>query len=165
MRVFFSWLIANLEIAMFIAFIPLIYFVVDAHPDIFNPDGTKSVAERVFIGSVLILIAGGVPNTKVIYDIICLVFSYIGAICIVIECSDSISDVQLIAILASGLLAATVIGVYAWRNFYDMVSLRWLFSNSNATKFEVSFSYAVSRFCLGFHLGTFTYVLLYAICC
>ena len=167
MRVFLSWLIANLEVAMLIAFTPLIYLAVEAHPDLgfFNPDGTKSIAEQVLIGSILIFIAGGVPNTKVIYDIICLVLSDIGSIIIIGEITNEVSNGQMIAVLASGLVAASVIGGFAWRNFYDVVSMRWLFNNSAAVKFEVSFSYAVSRFCLGFHLGAFSYTLLFAIFC
>ena len=165
MRVFISWLIANLEMAVAIAFVPLIYLAAEAHPNFFNLDGDKSLGMRVLIGSALIFIAGGFPNSKLIYDIICLIISYIGAVAIFGEIQPDISSGQLIAVLTSGLVAASIIGTYAWRNFYDIVSLRWLFNNSDATKFEVSFSYAISRFCVGFHFGTFAYVLVYAIMC
>ena len=36
---------------------------------------------------------------------------------------------------------------YAYRNFYDVVSIRMLYQNSNASVFEVKWRYALDRFC------------------
>ena len=59
-----------------------------------------------------------------------------------------------------GLAFGTVVAVFAVNNFYEVVSLRWLFANSNATKFQESALYGFSRFTIGFHIGAFVYTLM-----
>ena len=59
-----------------------------------------------------------------------------------------------------GLAFGTVAAVFAVNNFYEVVSLRWLYANSNATKFQESALYGLSRFAVGFHIGAFIYALM-----
>ena len=55
----------------------------------------------------------------------------------------------------SGIAVGIASAVFAVSNFYELVSLRWIYSNSNASKFEISATYGFSRFALGFHLGVY----------
>lgn len=67
----------------------------------------------------------------------------------------------LIIVGISGLVVGIATAVFAVKNFDETVSQRWIYSNSNASKFEASVSYGFSRFAIGLHLGVYASALLF----
>lgn len=149
MRIFYSWLIANLEIASAIIFLPIIYAIFQNHPEIY---AGKSMTVKLIGGSLLVAAAGGAPwTTGIANDIINLFATALGVLGCLAKFDYTYNTMWWC--LGIGFVFAVVVAVFSARNFYDVVSLRWLYANSCAAKFEASALYSFGRFSAAFHLG------------
>lgn len=152
-----SWLIANIEIATVVILIPFILMALHVHPEAaLVKDSDHPLLMNVIAISLLIAVTAP-PTKNLISDIISLILSGFGTLIVMGALMDSISDTELIMFAVVSLVAGIAIAVFAVSNFYDIVSLRWLYSNSDATKFEVSASYGISRFCMGTRLAAYIF--------
>lgn len=162
MKTFLAWAIANLEIFGVILLLPFTWIFLVHHPDLRLSD--SSMWGSVFFLSFLVLVAGGAPwgNKGTFTDFFSILLTIFGAFIMMFYANGMtiLPWTHLCIAGAVGLAAGTVIAVYAVNNFYEVVSLRWLFANSNATKFQESALYGISRFAVGFHIGVFVYTLL-----
>lgn len=161
MRTLLSWLIANLELASVIIFVPFIIMALKVHPEAALIKDTDNFMLMNVIAASLLIAVTAAPTSGVVGDLFALVLGAVGAVCVMGALSDSISDMGLIMFAVCSLAFGIVIAVYAVSNFYDVVSLRWLYANSDATKFEVSMAYGFSRFCNGTRLGAYIYAFIF----
>lgn len=153
-----SWLIANLEIVAIFILAPFIAMALKANPEMLDGLSLSSPFMRVVTVSFLVVLLGGFPSEGFVFDILALALSVGGALGVIAtNCSEQLMDTHMICCGVSALVVGVAVAIYAVSNFYDTVSLRWVYSNSAATKFEVSAAYGFSRFCAGFHLGAFLY--------
>ncbi len=161
MRTALSWLIANLEIASVIILMPFIIMALNVHPEAALIKDTDHPMLMNLLAVSLLIAFTGTPTSKVVGDVFTLALSTLGAVCVMGALSDSISDMGLIMFAVCSLGFGIAVAVFAVSNFYDVVSMRWLFSNSAATKYEVSMSYGFSRFCMGYHLGAYIFAFIF----
>ncbi len=160
MKVLISWLIANLEIVSVIILAPFVWMCLSNNPGDDSSDTSMWVS--VLIMTFFVTCFGGMPTRGFAADIFGLVLTCVGVFAFIgMYVVEHLLDV-LIGAGITGLVAGSAMAVYAVINFYDVVSLRWIYSTSSATKFEASIMYGFSRFCIGFHLGAFAYTLLAA---
>lgn len=159
MRVLLSWLIANLEIASIFILLPFITIAVNVNPDLLADHlSLESTGAKVFSLLAISVMFGGFPSEGFISDLLALVMSVLGALCFLgMNCTESLFMTHLVMCGVAGLAMGIATAIYAAANFYDVVSLRWIFANSAANKFAVSTAYSFSRFCAGFHLGVYLY--------
>lgn len=159
MKTFLSWLIANLEIAGVFILLPFQWLFIQNH----HLDAENETWKLMLLGSILIAFLGSNPTKSVSGDLLNMILTTAGGIILAILALNSYPDAPLtpfIIIGVAGLAVGIATAVFAVSNFYELVSLRWIYSNSNATKFEVSATYGFSRFAIGFHLGVFAAALL-----
>lgn len=161
MKTFLAWAIANLEIMGAIILLPFMWIFLCRHPELCLSD--QSMWVRILFLSFLVGAGGGAAWVKgTLGDIFSLLLTAVGAFYLMIEANvpDSTMFVHLGVAGGIGLTLGTVIAIFAVSNFYEVVSLRWLYLNSNASKFQESALYGFSRFAIGFHIGVFAYSLI-----
>lgn len=154
MKTFLSWLIANLEIACVFILLPFQWMFIQNH----HLDAGMDMWKAMALGSLSIAFLGSNPTKSVSGDLLNIILTIGGGILLAIAALNGYPDAPLtpfIIIGVTGLAVGIATAVYAVSNFYELVSLRWIYSNSNATKFEVSATYGFSRFAIGFHLGVY----------
>ena len=157
MRVFISWLIANLEIVGAIILLPFIWYFISNHT-IDPAFQAKPMWIRLALASLIIAFMGSSPTEGTLGDVINLCMSIAGAGVIILMLSHG-SIGQLVIGGIIGTVCGIATAVFTANNFYDLVSLRWLYSNSATAKFEASALYSFSRFCIAFHIGAYAYAL------
>lgn len=154
MKTFLSWLIANLEIAGVFILLPFQWLFIQNHHLDAGMDTWKAMA----LGSLLIAFLGANPTKSVSGDLLNIILTIGGGILLAIAALNGYPDAPLIPFIiigVTGLAVGIATAVFAVANFYELVSLRWIYSNSNASKFEISATYGFSRFAIGFHLGVY----------
>ena len=155
MRVFMSWLIANLETLAVILVSILIYSLLE--------DGFSSefFANSKLPNSLTAILVGGILvglteiTDSIIGRLVGFLISIFVSLGIFINCGFSLH--AFIPCLIVSFVVGIYVAVYAWRNFYDVVSLRWLYANSDAAIFESTLLYSISRFVVGVNMGLFVY--------
>ena len=154
MRLLISWLIANLEIVSYIVATILIYMILEAfpHPEGLSKEYPHWVCAMVLAVGVLFL---GAPTKSFLGDVLGIVFSIVGSMCTYVNYGLSVKSYVPCLVVSAGFGLMTAI--YSWINFYDTVSLRWLYSNSDEAKFEATALYSFSRFSAGMNLALFAY--------
>ena len=161
MKTFLAWAIANLEIFGIFILLPFTWIFLYRHPEMRFSD--TSMWGSVMFLSFLVLCAGGcawVKNT--LGDLFSLLLTAMGIFFLMLWIDVPSGSLVLNSCIAGGfgLAFGTVAAVFAVNNFYEVVSLRWIYANSNATKFQESALYGLSRFAVGFHIGAFIYALM-----
>ena len=161
MKTFLAWATANLEIIGAIILLPFIWIFLSRHPELCLSD--RSMWVRILFLSFLIAFGGGSAWGKgTLGDIFSLLLTALGVFYLIIEAigPDGTVFVHLGIAGGIGIVLGTAITIFAVSNFYEIVSLRWLYLNSNASKFQESALYGFSRFAIGFHIGAFAYALM-----
>lgn len=117
----------------------------------------------ILIFSFFIAVAGGVAWTKNTFgDLISLVLTVVGAAYMLLRLGVPVDSWSTPLIISGsiGIVLGIGIAIFAVKNFNEIVSYRWLYHNSNTSKFQESSLYGFSRFCIGFHIGVFAYALM-----
>ncbi len=155
MRVFNSWLVANLEVMTYVVMTVLIYKILEAYPESFlSTNGYPHFLTAIVLGFGVLFL--GAPTTSFFGDIWGVVLSFIGSVGVFIEFGYSLR--AYIPCLVVGAVFGIFVATFSWRNFYDVVSLRWLYVNSDAAIFEANALYSFSRFRAAFNFAVFLYV-------
>ena len=153
MRVFTSWLIANLEIASIFILLPFMWCALKAYPEALE---NASMFVKLFVCSAGAIMLGGTPSKSFFMDLVNLLLTVCGVFAILSMGLENFLPNHAITIGVVAFIPSVMVAVFTARNFYDVISLRAIYSSSNASLFEVNALYTFSRFCVAFHL--FAYI-------
>ena len=135
MKTLLSWLIANLEIASIFILLPFLWLFIKNHQLL---DNGFEPWQLLLLGSLLIAFLGGNPTKSIFGDLLNIILTIVGSFILlgVAETSSSLNSINILIIMGvSGIAVGIASAVFAVSNFYELVSLRWIYSNSNASKF------------------------------
>jgi len=162
MKVFISWLIANLEVAV-CSLLAIVF-------GLLTQFGLTSIEPGERIGFTLIVIGaaafpGGLTGRNFmggfIIFLLCIAGYIYGWYSIESGLLESDGITYMRYILGSGIIAfilAVTVGIYTASNMDDVVSYRMLYQNSNVEMFDMTLLYTLNRFMAAFVYFSWTSV-------
>lgn len=152
MKTLISWLIANVEvISTIILLIIFEVYIFTAEITSISADDMGTLAFGGALGIVLTKsLIGGVPSKNTIGDVVNLFVTAVAYILIWVITADEgqyhAFFTPSISVLVISIILAVVVAVFTARSFYEVVSRRMLYVNSNVSMFEIAGTYTFNRF-------------------
>ena len=150
---FKSWLIANFEIFASIAFaiivVPLC-FIFKGGEDLLDKNMLIWLLFTIAAPSILALMPSEEPTARVLENIIAYLAVFVGyagsLLAIFIVPEYRWIALAFLPLFIGAFVASFILARYAYRHFDEVVSVRMLYSNSNASVFQEQWKYTIDRF-------------------